>query len=174
MKLEARVVDEFTTGYWCYFDGELLGGSPIYDAGSDRMSAGRYGFFAFQQDADGIAGYFDNLTMNKLDPIVSVKDDQEILSTPTDFALNQNYPNPFNPTTNISYQINSPNHVSLVIYDILGNKVKELVSETQSAGYYNVTWNGLNDFGSMVNSGFYVYTLRSGQLLESRKMILMK
>jgi flagellar hook assembly protein FlgD len=52
--------------------------------------------------------------------------------------------------------------------------VKELVSENQSAGYYNVIWDGTNGIGNKVNSGMYVYVLKSGQLLESRKMILMK
>jgi hypothetical protein len=174
MRLEARVIDENTTGYWCYFDGELLAGSPVYDTSNDRMTAGRYGVFSFQQDADGIAGYFDNFMMEKLDPITSIDEDYEFESVPNEFALKQNYPNPFNPSTTISYEINSANHVSLVIYDILGNKVKELVSEMQSAGFYSVTWDGTNDFGNRVNSGIYVYTLRTGQLLDSRKMILMK
>ncbi len=62
----------------------------------------------------------------------------------------------------------------MVIYDVLGREVKTLVSENQAPGFHSVTWNGRNDFGIKVNSGVYLYTLKAGQLLESKKMILMK
>ena len=174
MKVEVRTLNVDTTAFWCYFDGVLLNGSPIYDTGDDRMASGKFGLYAFQQDADGIAGYFDNVLVKPLEPIVSVEDRRVEDRLPQEFALQQNYPNPFNPTTNISYQIETASSVSLVIYDVLGSKVKTLVSENQAPGYHSVTWNGRSDFGVKVNSGVYLYTLKAGQLLESKKMILMK
>jgi len=174
MKIEAKTLNADTTAFWCYFDGELLAGCPIYDTGEDRMAAGRFGLFAFQQDSDGIAGYFDNVVVEPIEPFVSVEEKRFENSLPQEFALQQNFPNPFNPTTNISYQIKTTGQVSLAIYDVLGSKVKTLVSENQAPGYYTVTWNGRSDFGSKVNSGVYIYTLKAGQLLKSKKMILMK
>ena len=173
MKVEVRTLNEDTTAFWCYFDGQELAGNPIYDTGKDRMPAGRFGLFSFQM-GNPLNGYFDNIISKPLEPIVSVDGRSAREKLPQDFALEQNYPNPFNPTTNISYQIKTSGHVSLVIYDVLGKKVQTLVSENQAPGYYTVTWNGRNDFGSKVNSGVYLYTLRTGQLIESKKMILMK
>ena len=174
MKVEVKTLNADTTAFWCYFDGVLLNGSPIYDTGADRMASGKFGLFSFQQSDVGIAGYYDNVVVKSLGPVVSVDDKYITNSMPENFALKQNYPNPFNPTTNIVYQINSADYVSLVIYDVLGNKVKTLVSENQAPGYYTITWNGKSDFGSKVNSGVYLYTLKAGQLFESKKMILMK
>ncbi len=173
MKVEVRTLNADTTAFWCYFDGELLAGCPIYDTGDDRMSAGRFGLFSFQMGSP-LNGYFDNIVSKPLEPIVSVEDRSVREKLPQEFALEQNYPNPFNPTTNISYQIKTTGSVSLVVYDVLGKKVKTLVKENQAPGYYTVTWNGKNDLGTKVNSGVYIYTLRTGQLIESKKMILMK
>jgi FlgD Ig-like domain len=174
MKVEARTLNADTTAYWCYFDGELLAGSPVYDTGDDRMGAGRFGLFSFQQGESGIAGYFDNVAVKIIDPITSVNDNNYTASLPKEFALEQNYPNPFNPTTNISYRLKTANDVSLTIYDVLGSIVKTLVKQYQAPGYHTVTWNGKNDIGKKVNSGLYVYTLKAGDIFESKKMIMLK
>lgn len=174
MKVEVRTLNADTTAFWCYFDGALLNGSPIYDTGDDRMASGKFGLFSFQQGDAGIAGYFDNVVVKPIEPIVSVEEKRFEDRLPQEYALQQNYPNPFNPTTNISYQIETASNVSLIIYDVLGSKVKTLVSGYQAPGYHTVTWNGRSDFGGKVNSGVYLYTLKAGQLLESKKMILMK
>ncbi len=174
MKVEARTINADTTAFWCYFDGVLLNGSPIYDTGDDRMASGKFGLYAFQQDTDGIAGYFDNVVVKKIDPITSVDDYNYVNSLPKEFALEQNYPNPFNPTTNISYRLKTANDVSLTIYDVLGSNVKTLVKQYQTPGYHTVTWNGKNDIGKKVNSGLYIYTLKAGDIFESKKMIMLK
>ena len=94
--------------------------------------------------------------------------------TPTSFSLSQNFPNPFNPSTVISYALPTNSFVSLIIYDLLGREVKTLVNNDQNSGTYKVQWNGENNFGSKVSSGLYIYTIRSGQFNESRKMVLLK
>ncbi len=103
--------------------------------------------------------------------IVAVKDGNEI---PSDYKLYQNYPNPFNPTTNIKFSIPKMGTVEIKVYDILGREVVELVNEDFAAGSYTATWDGKNDFGSQVPSGVYIYTIRSGQFISSKKMILLK
>ncbi len=91
-----------------------------------------------------------------------------------DYSLSQNYPNPFNPSTIITYSI-SPNvqsglsNVSLKIYDVLGREIVTLVNKEQSAGNYEVQFNG-----SSLTSGIYFYKLQSGNFAESKKMLLIK
>jgi hypothetical protein len=172
MKVEVRTINDTTTAFWCYFDGQMLLGCPIYDTGVDQMDSGQFGLYSFQMDGvDGIPGYFDNIVVNDL--TTSVEDNSNG-SLPEEFALEQNYPNPFNPSTRISYKLSTGNHVSLTIHDLLGRKIKTLVSGFQSAGHYSVEWNGKDELGNTVPSGVYLYSLHSGGYVISKKMMLMK
>ena len=110
------------------------------------------------------------MEIRKLD-LVDVKSEEAL---PTQFTLFQNFPNPFNPTTIISYTL--PNHslVSLKIYDIIGSEVRTLISSEQAPGVHKVEWNGRNNFGSKVASGTYIYRIRTGDFVQSKKMILLK
>ncbi|MFA4923552.1 MAG: T9SS type A sorting domain-containing protein, partial [Ignavibacteriaceae bacterium] len=107
-----------------------------------------------------------------------VVDVENEISSPLYFQLNQNYPNPFNPNTVISWQLAVGGHVSLKVYDILGNEVAVLVNEEKLAGDYKTTFNtqlasGISSKGGYA-SGVYFYTLRAGSFVQSRKMILLK
>ena len=93
---------------------------------------------------------------------------------PTSFALKQNYPNPFNPATTITYQLPEGQNVTLVIYNVLGERVKTLVSETQKAGTYTIRWDGTNDHGIAVGTGIYLCRIQAGTFRETRKMIMLK
>jgi len=97
------------------------------------------------------------------------KETDEIALLPKEYGISQNYPNPFNPATTINYQLPEKNHVSLKIYDILGNLVKTLVDDEQAPGYYNVTWNA----GGLA-SGVYFYRIMSGSFVSTKKLILLK
>ncbi|MDY0081782.1 MAG: T9SS type A sorting domain-containing protein, partial [Ignavibacteriaceae bacterium] len=88
---------------------------------------------------------------------------------PTEFTLYQNFPNQFNPGTTIKYDIPNTSEVSLIIYDILGKKVKELVNTKQEAGRYEIQFNASN-----LASGVYIYQLRTPGFTQARKMILAK
>ncbi len=90
------------------------------------------------------------------------------------FDLKSNYPNPFNPSTAIEYSLAKSSDVMLTVYDVLGKKVATLVSESQTSGVYTVTWNGLNDQGIRVASGFYFYRLTAGDYTSVQKMLLLK
>jgi len=95
-------------------------------------------------------------------------------SSPKNFALYQNYPNPFNPGTAISYQLPAFSHVQLKIYNIQGQKIKTLVDESQEAGLKSVVWNGSDDQGRKVASGIYVYQLTAGRFSLAKKMLLLQ
>ena len=93
---------------------------------------------------------------------------------PTTYDVAQNYPNPFNPTTTIKYQLPEASQVKLVVYNVLGQKVRTLVNKQMQPGYYQVVWDGRNDQGVQVSSGIYIYRFESDGLTRTMKMILMK
>jgi hypothetical protein len=86
-----------------------------------------------------------------------------------DYDLCINYPNPFNPTTQINYIVKQPGHVSLKVYDIIGNEVAILVDEVQPEGSHSITFNAGN-----LASGVYLYTLIVNDYMAVRKMSLIK
>ena len=89
--------------------------------------------------------------------------------------LNQNYPNPFNPTTTIKYSLDVNSNISLNIYNIKGQLVKQLVSAQLSAGEHSVVWDGKNDKGKSVGSGAYLYELKvNGKAQTMKKCLLLK
>jgi len=93
---------------------------------------------------------------------------------PKEYALFQNYPNPFNPSTVIKFTLPANAHVELTIYNLLGKKVRTLVTSDLAAGDHSVTWDGLDEIGDGVASGMYLYRLQTGSFVASRKMILMR
>lgn len=93
---------------------------------------------------------------------------------PTTFALSQNYPNPFNPSTAIDYALSERAFVTIKVHNLLGQEVKTLVAEERGAGVYNVEWDGKDNAGIDVPSGMYLYTMRAGNFVQSRKMMLMR
>ncbi|MBX7151810.1 right-handed parallel beta-helix repeat-containing protein [bacterium] len=93
---------------------------------------------------------------------------------PKSLELSQNYPNPFNPTTAIRFGLPEEGRVVLTVYNILGQKIKELVNEARSAGYHQVDWNGKNESGVQVASGVYIYRLETISGVKMKKMLLIK
>ncbi len=99
------------------------------------------------------------------DPAVGVEDE----FTPTSYFLEQNYPNPFNPSTKINYGLKESGFVSLKVYNILGTEVATLVNEYKPAGNYKVDFDA-----SQLASGVYIYSLKTNNFVQTRKMILEK
>jgi hypothetical protein len=93
---------------------------------------------------------------------------------PDAFSLSQNYPNPFNPETAIRYALPHDCLVELSIYNILGQKVKTLIKEYQSAGYKTIHWDGRDDEGKEVGSGVYFYKIKADSYIDVKKMALLK
>ena len=96
------------------------------------------------------------------------------LYVPAQFTLHQNYPNPFNPETVIRFEIPKASEVKIIIYNILGERVKTLVSGYFPAGSSIVKWDGANEAGIRVCSGIYVYQMTAGNTVITRRMILIK
>jgi glycosidase len=97
-------------------------------------------------------------------------------SQPYRYSLEQNYPNPFNPATTIRYTIGGSGStpVKMLIYNILGQRVRTLIDKTQIAGNYTVQWNSKSDSGNTVASGVYFYILKVDNFFQIKKMILLK
>ncbi|MBL7030883.1 MAG: gliding motility-associated C-terminal domain-containing protein [Candidatus Marinimicrobia bacterium] len=99
---------------------------------------------------------------------------------PNEYILTQNFPNPFNPITRIGYALPEVSSVSLVIYDLRGNKVFDRYHEREDVGYKHITWNGKDQKGNPVPAGVYIYKLtaksneRNQVFTQSRKMVILK
>jgi len=104
----------------------------------------------------------------------AAKEAQSPASVPAEFSVSQSYPNPFNPICVIAYALPIDCQVTLNIYNILGQKVRVLVDEYQSAGYKSANWDGKDDQGRDMASGVYFYRIEAGKFVQSKKMLLIK
>ena len=96
-------------------------------------------------------------------------DDSEV--TPIEFALHQNYPNPFNPETNIQFDVAEYSHVSVSIFNLVGQKVASLVNQNMDAGVYTIKWSGLNEGGLALPSGMYFYEMKTSKYHSIKKLV---
>jgi hypothetical protein len=126
--------------------GGSMNGNTMFLASSQVYSA-----FAFIGTPSGVS---------------SVTEGQVI---PGQFRLEQNYPNPFNPSTNIKFELPKASEVRLTVYDMLGREVALLVHETRGAGVYEVKFDGSN-----LSTGVYLYRLQAGDLVQTRKLLLVR
>ncbi|HRP37605.1 MAG TPA: phospholipase D-like domain-containing protein, partial [Candidatus Dojkabacteria bacterium] len=159
-------------------DAEPFGYTPYVITGSHNWSSSaensndentviiqdnQIGNFYLQEFA---ARYYEAGGTDSINTITSVNQDAEI---PTQFALLQNYPNPFNPTTKIQFEVPMSQKVELIVYDILGRKVKELYNDLAPAGVINLEFRA-----DYLASGMYIYRLKTKDISISKKMILLK
>lgn len=159
-------------------DAEPFGYTPYVITGSHNWSSSaensndentviiqdnQIGNFYLQEFA---ARYYEAGGTDSINTITSVNQDAEI---PTQFALLQNYPNPFNPTTKIQFEVPMSQKVELIVYDILGRKVKELYNDLAPAGVINIEFRA-----DYLASGMYIYRLKTKDISISKKMILLK
>lgn len=146
-----------------------------------RYGAGDYSWGVFCADLDGdsdldlvVPSLYSNNVSILLNQTVTDVEDEGIDQLPKLYSLSQNYPNPFNQSTKIEFTLNKSGFVRLNIYDLLGRKVRTLVSQHLSSGHKSVLWDGKNDLGKDVASGIYFYQLRIGDFSETKKLVLLK
>jgi hypothetical protein len=123
---------------------------------------GRLWYRLKQIDLDGTVHFTEPIVVDVLTNV-----SEKLL--PTTFTLSQNYPNPFNPSTTIDYSLPNTSFVTLRVYDVAGRDVATLVDGIEEKGYKSVVWNA-----SGSASGTYVYQLRAGGLVQTRKMLLLR
>jgi len=103
-----------------------------------------------------------------------ITDVEEPAIIPEKFSVSQNYPNPFNPSTVINYALPKAEFVTIRIYNMLGQEVATLLNNEVNAGVYNIMWNGMDNSGTKVATGTYIYRVVAGDNIVSKKMILLK
>ena len=111
-----------------------------------------------------------SVDLSILDDVLSVESE----NLPTSYALSQNYPNPFNPSTEIKFDIPVRSHVTLTVYNVLGQRVTTLVDKEMPPGSYVADWNSTSDNGTEVTSGVYFYKLEADDFIQTKKMLLLK
>ena len=129
--------------------------SKNYNFSISNISSQKSFYRLKQLDFDGTCGYSATLEVNG--------------TTPTEFLLKQNYPNPFNPSTKIGFTLPSENDVRISIYNLIGQKVAELVNSKFSAGSHSVNFNAAN-----LSTGIYLYKIEAGNFTAIKKMQLIK
>ncbi|MCH8285342.1 carboxypeptidase regulatory-like domain-containing protein [candidate division KSB1 bacterium] len=132
--------------------------------------------FGLVTDESGVAGGWtlDDILVHD-QPLLTENDPLLLpLTQPDRFVLSQNYPNPFNFNTNILFDLFEGGTVSLIIYNILGQKIRTLAEREYPAGSFGVSWNGLDDFGISVSTGVYFYKLEVPGFSSIRKMVYIK
>ncbi len=117
---------------------------------------------------DSLIIYLDVSTGNLLFTELHVDSELE-LDTPQRIQLGQNYPNPFNPSTNIPFELSQTGVVNIEIFNLLGQKVATLTNELYSAGRHTIAWNASN-----YSSGIYFYRLTAGDVIQTKKLMLIK
>ena len=93
---------------------------------------------------------------------------------PARFSLAQNYPNPFNPVTSIGYNLPEEMNVTISVYNLIGQKIVDLVSGVQQKGHHEVVWDSKDAHSNLVSSGVYFYSITAGDHTALKKMVLMK
>ena len=93
---------------------------------------------------------------------------------PQHFGLSQNYPNPFNPETRIEFSLARQSFVTIHICNILGQKIREIVSEQLPAGKWAISWDGRDARGYELASGVYFCRIRAGDFVDTKKMVLLR
>ena len=146
-------------------DGETIIDSLTFTEQIADVSYGRY--------PDG------SETRQFMNPTPGITNTQELrfnvnIIIPNQYTFHQNYPNPFNPVTTLRYDLPENSHVNITIYDMLGRQVKNLINQTQDAGYRSVRWNATDDYGKPVSAGIYLYQIQAGEFVQTKKMMLLK
>jgi len=186
---ESKDVDDDGIDYLLYAKIGIYEKELIYDTTATKLS------ISYQEIVENV---FEGIVGNGATVVVSlsatdridtvdVKGDDRILyvnrydylsleseGVPSEFVLHDNYPNPFNPTTQIRFDLPVMGDVKLVIYNMLGQKVREYVMSNIAAGYHSITWDATNDFGDPVSAGVYLYQLQTQDVVKTNKMILLK
>lgn len=129
--------------------------------------------YLFGTRASSSSGSYRDYWVYAFDNAVDVSEgSQENL--PKVYYLSNNYPNPFNPATTIDYRLPERGHVSIEVYNVLGQKIATLVDQEQPAGEHTTFWNGKTSYGQTVATGLYLYRLQAGDHVETKKMLLLK
>jgi hypothetical protein len=130
--------------------------TQVYTFIDKDLTSGKYNYRIKQIDFNGTYKYYD------------LKEEVEI-AAPNSYELSQNYPNPFNPTTKIKYSVPVEGFVNIAVFNVLGEKVANLVNSVHKAGNYEFIFDATD-----LASGMYIYRMESGDYISVKKMMILK
>ncbi len=168
--------DEVCVWYKARTQEEIKSDMREIDINADGLEA--YWTFDRTDFREDVTGHGHTLQTNDRVDVTNLSDDvpdvnnavsEESKIMPEDFSLQQNYPNPFNPSTTISYTLPSREYVTMDVYNVLGEKVAELVNGTLPAGLHKVVFEAGN-----LPSGMYFYKISAGNFVAVKKMLILK
>ncbi len=141
-----------------------------------QTDTGTYTLTVTGKEIGGVMAHKKQVYLRVLDSQnpLDVDDDADNANLPKTFTLFQNQPNPFNPETRISYSLPRDCRVRVIIYNLLGQRVKLLFEGYQTTGTHTLTWNGRSDRGNQLSTGIYFYQLQADRFVETKKMTLIK
>ena len=162
-----------------YIEEDMLPGSQ-YDFGRTLVGIGDFtgdgipdiatnGHQSILYGGHGTVQIFAGYNPNPTDVVVESEP-----TLPDDYILHQNYPNPFNPSTTIEFELPVGQHVTLDVFNVLGQKVRTVTDQHFVAGNYEIEWDGRDENGEPVSTGVYFYRLTTGEESFTRKMMLLK
>ena len=151
----------------------LFGPGFVGTSFSTKVSLGESGNIYFAINDAPLDDNSGNITVT-ITKILLTNIEQPLGISISEFKLFQNYPNPFNPTTTIEFSLPESGFSTLVIYNMMGQKVRDLVYGDMLAGVHSLLWDGKNDSGETVSSGVYISRLKSGKNVIASSMLLMK
>ena len=170
----------------CYHPPELYCGDWLTDATTNSLVA-LYAWVSgeYNYDPNVLKGHRDypyNETScpgnNVYEELSWFRDEikryMDLGGPPLEFIISRNYPNPFNGITHIDYQVPVNNHISIIIYDIMGREVKTLMNQVQIKGMHTIDWNGKSEYGEFVSTGVYFLQFTSNDYIDKKKMIFLR
>ena len=171
----------WTDMYQVQIDDDNDFSSPLIDVYVDTYRYTAFGLvdgtvYYWRVQGEGICGLGDWSSSDRYFTAGEELDVNEVDGgeLPNKFTLHQNHPNPFNPYTQIEFSLPRASHVTLGVYNIVGQRVRQLVDEDLPAGRMVTTWDGKNEKGVEVASGIYLYHITAGEFDATKKMVLLK
>lgn len=155
-------------------NGTLVFGSLLGSNGERVSGSGTIANLTFLSLADDIHPDIALMKVKIANSEAEIRRLGDVVQVPGEYSLSPNYPNPFNPETKIRFELPKASHVTLKIYNMLGQEIATLVNGDLKAGYKVVTWNGRNQFGYPVASGVYLYRLVTPEFSKTMKMLFIK
>ncbi len=154
------------TGYRVYRDDAEIAVITETTYTDENLSVGNYTYFVKAEYGPYLSGASNEVVVELTDAVN--------LIIPENTELLGNHPNPFNPETYISFALKDDGFVTLEIFNIKGQKIRTLLNENMSAGIHSLIWQGKDDTGKQAASGVYFYKMKAGNMVQTKKMILMK
>ena len=124
--------------------------------------------------AEQLEGPVEWMPFLEAEPSATAVEEEESDQAPVRFAISSSSPNPFNSATRMTFEVPSRAEVRIEVYDILGRRVRTLVSEVLDPGRFATSWNGRDESGNAAGSGIYIYRMTAGAFTHSGKMSLLR